>query len=119
MLCLCCVLQAEQLSKEMDELTSVSGRKKSIALAQAKPTIVLPANTERLSLAESTARLRHKKTISAAKITHGATVDDDQPAIHGLWHAFVHLASDSQMEYLFQGSKKAMVVIAQLMQNAK
>ena len=35
MLCLCCVLQAEQLSQEMDELTSVSRRKKSIARAQA------------------------------------------------------------------------------------
>ena len=60
-----------------------------------------------------------KKNISVAKMIHGGTADDAQPAIHGLLHAFVHLATDSKMEYLFQGSKKAMAVITRQLQRAK
>ena len=50
---------------------------------------------------------------------HGATPSNMEPAIFGLWLAFIHLAAINQLESLFQNSVKARQAIRRIVQKQK
>ena len=111
----------EQIT-EMDKQTAelVAPPKTSHAKrVRHSPTAVQSLNSQAAQQATCTANHRRARTVSSAMLHHGATPSNMEPAIFGLWLAFIHLAAINQLESLFQNSVKARQAIRRIVQKQK